>query len=145
MSDRFLKVEICRSSFLPAGNLRKITGLVLSVIFAMGLCQSMKCGSSTQANDDNSPPVIESITPERYSMAAGDMISISSSAWDPDGDELTWIWAPSGGYILTSGESVTYLSCSCSTGTNKITLMVMDEHDATAQVSVFIDVYSVAP
>ena len=87
----------------------------------------------------NAPPTI-SCAANPASITVGQRSSITSTASDPDNDQLTYTYTTSGGRITGSGANVQFDSTGVAPGTYTITCHVSDgrggEKDATTQVAV---------
>jgi hypothetical protein len=57
---------------------------------------------------ENQPPMISYLTADPGSLTPGGTSTITVSAFDPDDDELEFLYETSDGYIEGSGEKVTY-------------------------------------
>jgi hypothetical protein len=57
---------------------------------------------------ENHPPVIESLTAEPQAILQDKTSEVKCLAYDPDGDELEYIWGASGGEFTGQGANVTW-------------------------------------
>jgi hypothetical protein len=73
----------------------------------------------------NQPPVITSLTAEQKTVTRAMTTTIECIASDPDGDELSYTWSPSGGNITGKGSTVTWVAPN-TYGTYTITVTVTD-------------------
>jgi hypothetical protein len=87
----------------------------------------------------NRPPTISCAT-DRSPILPGERATITSTASDPDGDPLTYSYAPSGGQIVGSGEKVTFDSTGLQPGSYSIKCSVSDGRGGTADSSTSVDV-----
>jgi hypothetical protein len=90
---------------------------------------------------DNQPPAISSLTANPTSINTGKTSTITCTATDPDGDDLTYNWETTGGTITGSGSSVTFTSDTA--GTYTITCTVSDGKGGITKKSVNITVVGV--
>ncbi len=58
----------------------------------------------------NHPPVIESLTAEPRRVRKADTSAIKCVVYDPDGDELAYLWTATGGNISGTGATVTWIA-----------------------------------
>lgn len=107
-----------------------ITLFIVSFIF-------MKC--TNPSNTDNNPPIISSITVAPDSIGVNDSSTVTCTASDPDGDELTYLWSTDTGSINGSGSSVIWIS-SDSSGIFIIYCQVNDGNGSSDIDSVSIEV-----
>lgn len=89
----------------------------------------------------NQPPVIESLTPERWLVVKAGTSTIECVASDPDGDELSYIWSKDEGNISGEGDTVTWVAPNAY-GIYTITVTVTDGRGGEASESVSIEVCS---
>jgi len=87
----------------------------------------------------NQSPVIEEIEIASTTIEAWGVISVTCQASDPDGDELTYTWEASDGFITGEGDSVTYNAPEI-TGNQTITITVQDENGREAKGSVQVQI-----
>jgi outer membrane protein OmpA-like peptidoglycan-associated protein len=87
----------------------------------------------------NTPPTI-TCAANPASITVGQKSSITSTASDPDNDQLTYSYTTSGGRVTGSGANVQFDSTGVAPGTYTVTCHVSDgrggEKDATTQVAV---------
>ena len=108
-------------------------------------CDDGRSGTSNASADvtveekPNSPPTI-TCAANPATIAAGQRSSITSTASDPDNDQLTYSYTTSGGQVTGSGANVQFDSTGAAPGTYTVTCHVSDgrggEKDATTQVTV---------
>jgi hypothetical protein len=97
---------------------------------------SMVCGTSTPQTVDgtvditttvstsNSCPDITSAVVGPDQTSVGSTVSVSAAGFDPDGDALTFAWAPAANFAPATAASATY---TCTTaGTQTVTLTISD-------------------
>jgi hypothetical protein len=87
----------------------------------------------------NRPPSVHGITSEPKLILPGGFSTITLTASDPDGDELTYLYESSGGTISGSGSVVSFQAPQ-ETGTFTIMGWVYDGEFYSAKTSVIIDV-----
>lgn len=91
--------------------LKRNLGIVLVALLVMAML-GIACGKdeapsapSPSTPGGNQPPVISSLTPEQTQIHASGNIEISCTAEDPDGDNLSYEWAATGGSFSETGAS----------------------------------------
>lgn len=77
------------------------------------------------AEDENSAPVIQSITASDVNPTPGEIITLSCVASDPDGDALSYLWKANGTEIGENAASISWQTPS-SAATVSITVEVSD-------------------
>jgi len=87
----------------------------------------------------NHPPVIESLTPKRWTVVEAETSTIECIASDPDGDELSYIWSAESGNISGEGSVVTWIAPDAP-GAYTITVEVTDGRGGEASESISIEV-----
>jgi len=85
------------------------------------------------------PPTISCAT-DRSPILQGERATITSTANSPDGDSLTYSYAPSGGQIVGSGPQVQFDSTGLQPGSYSVKCSVADTHGATADASTSVEV-----
>jgi outer membrane protein OmpA-like peptidoglycan-associated protein len=98
----------------------------------------------TVAPKPNQPPVISCAT-ERSHIMPGERTGIISTASDPDGDPLTYSYAPSGGQIVGTGDKVQFDSTGLQPGSYTVKCSVSDGRGGTADASTNVDVQQPPP
>jgi hypothetical protein len=88
---------------------------------------------------NNTAPIITEFTAEPGSVPSGGVAAITVNADDPDGDDLTYVYTPSGGFITGSGSSVTW-TAPFESGDYSIKVDVSDGNGGTATDSVLVTV-----
>ncbi|MBT7616942.1 MAG: hypothetical protein HN590_06630, partial [Calditrichaeota bacterium] len=75
--------------------LKITTILLLSIMIVIIGCGDD--GDSPAAPDENNAPVMEGVTAENDTVFSGDRTTLTCTASDEDGDDLTYLWtAPAG-------------------------------------------------
>lgn len=109
-----------------------------------------KGGTATCAADiavqpkPNQPPTITCST-DRSPILPGERTGITSVASDPDGNPLTYSYAPSGGQITGSGAKVEFDSTGLAPGSYTVKCSVSDGKGGTADASTNVDVEQPPP
>jgi len=81
----------------------------------------------------NSPPIITSLTASATDMNTSAPVTITATAYDPEGDAFTYHWDGGGGTITGSGASVTFFAPR--TGEYTVCLTLTDARGATSDPS----------
>jgi len=89
----------------------------------------------------NEPPVIESITANPDSVTTGQATTLTVSASDPDGDELTYTWSKTSGTLSSIHGSTVTWTAPATTGSYSITVKAEDPGDMSDEASKTIKVY----
>jgi outer membrane protein OmpA-like peptidoglycan-associated protein len=93
----------------------------------------------------NHPPIISSCAPDRTSVFAGERVHITTTASDPDGDQLTYTWRTNGGRLTGSGPAVDLDTTGLAPGTYSVTVRVDDGHGGAADCTTTIEVRTPPP
>jgi len=126
------------------------TGLSVGTYTVNAKVDDGKGGTATCAADvavqprPNQPPTITCST-DRSPIMPGERTGITSVASDPDGDPLTYSYAPSGGQIVGSGAHVEFDSTGLSAGSYTVKCSVSDGRGGTADASTNVDVQQPPP
>ena len=84
------------------------------------------CGDDSPTDtDDNRNPVIDTLIVDPSTAVEGDTVDVSVIASDPDGDTLTYVYQPEGGFIVGDGEEVRWVAPN-GTGTYSLLASVTD-------------------
>jgi hypothetical protein len=89
----------------------------------------------------NKPPTINSVTPNTDWTNPSGSVQVTCTASDPDGDELSYEWTATGGYISGTGVVVEWTAPEAS-GEYVVTVVVTDDYGGSAISGVDIDVSS---
>jgi hypothetical protein len=92
----------------------------------------------------NHAPGIEEILPAPLTVEAWGTITVTCRASDLDGDELTYTWETSDGFITGEGDSVTYNAPEV-TGSQAITVAVQDERGSDTERAVPVQIVPAYP
>jgi outer membrane protein OmpA-like peptidoglycan-associated protein len=92
----------------------------------------------------NQPPTISCST-DRSPIMPGERTGITATASDPDGDPLTYSYAPSGGQIVGSGPKVEFDSTGLQPGSYTVKCSVSDGKGGNADASTNVDVQQPPP
>jgi hypothetical protein len=109
-----------------------------------------KGGTATCATDitvapkPNQPPTISCAT-ERSPIMPGERTGIIATASDPDGDPLTYSYAPTGGQIVGDGPKVQFDSTGLQPGSYTVKCSVSDGRGGTADANTNVDVQQPPP
>jgi len=116
--------------------------LFLSVIFLLAsvFAGCVQPTSTETGSGENSKPVIGSITAQPQSVKIGATSTITITASDPDGDQLSYTWTVPLGDIIGSGNKVRYTAAFCCVGVNTINVNVIDSRGASVTGKVNVEV-----
>ena len=92
----------------------------------------------------NQPPTI-SCAADRSPILPGERTGITATASDPDGDPLTYTYAPSGGQIVGSGPKVEWDSTGVQAGSYTVKCSVSDGKGGNADATANVDVQQPPP
>jgi opacity protein-like surface antigen len=98
----------------------------------------------TVAPKPNQPPVISCAT-DRSPIMPGERTGITATASDPDGDPLTYSYAPTGGQIVGTGGKVQFDSTGLQPGSYTVKCSVSDGRGGTADANTNVDVQQPPP
>jgi hypothetical protein len=93
----------------PNGSTAKENRLVIKsaiIVAAVALLFAAFC--TTPANQANRPPIITSLEAEAEWAIPLGSLQVTCDATDPDGDELSYVWAASGGSITGTNAAVNW-------------------------------------
>jgi hypothetical protein len=110
-------------------------------LIGMAVTLTAGCSSNKFTNPQNQPPIITalSVTPEQANL--GDLITVNSSAYDPEGGQLVYQWETTSGYIIGSGPTVVFnTSYCCVVGLNEILLTVVDQQENAAERKIWVNI-----
>lgn len=114
--------------------IKKVGSLI--VISLIGL---LLVGCMQSPTKSNSPPVITGLKAEPTSITIGETSVISGTAYDPEGNALTFDWSSTLGYFIGSGSQVQYaVPVSCCGGIDEITVTVKDSKGQEARKTIKI-------
>jgi hypothetical protein len=88
----------------------------------------------------NAAPVIDAIALSTTSVLPGGTVSVSVTAHDPNGDPLTYSWSATGGSFDDSSSTSPVWTAPGTGGTQTLSLVVTDSHQASASVMLQIQV-----
>jgi len=98
-----------------------------------------------RAQQENQPPVIESLVADPPTVEPGGQSRISVSAYDPDGDPLSYTWSTTGGRLSsTTGPGDKTWTAPNTPGTYQVTVSVTDNKPGHSPVSRSVDLTVVA-
>jgi len=98
-----------------------------------------------RAQQENQPPVIESLVADPPTVEPGGQSRISVSAYDPDGDPLSYTWSATGGRLSsTTGPRDKTWTAPNTPGTYQVTVSVADNKPGHSPVSRSVDLTAVA-
>jgi len=98
-----------------------------------------------RAQQENQPPIIESLVADPPTVEPGGQSRISVSAYDPDGDPLSYTWSAIGGRLSsTTGPRDKTWTAPSTPGTYQVTVSVTDNKPGHSPVSRSVDLTVVA-
>jgi|GEM_PF-2919853 len=109
--------------------------LLLSCVLAVNACKN----DSTGPDPNNVPPVIAKISVERRMVAIGGSVSLSCTASDPNGNQLSYSWVPDAGSIIGTGATVSW-QLPPAVGCYKVSVSVDDRNGGVALDSMYVRV-----
>ncbi|OGC76040.1 MAG: hypothetical protein A2Z27_05625 [candidate division Zixibacteria bacterium RBG_16_50_21] len=111
------------------------------VLIGIALVVIAGCSGNQITNPVNQPPLITAmaVTPEQAHL--GDLVTVSSSAHDPESQNVTFNWTATFGYFIGSGPTVTFntIYC-CVVGVNEITLTVTDPQGNSTERKIWVSI-----
>ncbi len=117
--------------------MKKKFSLVIITILALSL---IGCAKKNPTNS-NQAPVISSLKAEPSSIKVGESSILTATAYDLNGDNLTYQWSAVTGYFVGSGSQVKYaVPGSCCLSSDEITLMVKDSQGQESKKSIKIQI-----
>ncbi len=109
--------------------MKKTITLIMALAFVVGLMTIGGCKKDEEAKNQN--PVVTSVLVQPGSVSPGGSAVINVTASDPDGDELTYTYAPSGGTVAGNGASATW-TAPTAPGAYSVIVTVNDGKGGTA-------------
>lgn len=103
------------------------------------------CSVDIQVQEKPHHPPTISCSTDRSPILPGERTNITSNANSPDGDTLTYSYAPSGGQIVGSGAQVQFDSTGLQPGSYNVKCSVTDTHGASADAATNVDVQQPPP
>lgn len=114
---------------------------ILLLIFLFSITFSCVQPESTVASlDGNNSPVIVDVFVDPLIINVGSAATIKVTAYDPDGDALSFSWSSALGDIIGSGSEVRYTAAFCCVGLNTITVTVSDSKGAKVSRDVRVEI-----
>ncbi|MGH7456241.1 MAG: Ig-like domain-containing protein [bacterium] len=110
------------------------------VAMALLLSACVQPDVTGSASGPNSNPAIRNLTADPPRSRAGEIITLSTEAEDPDGDELSYEWFMTAGDIYGEGPVVRYVATYCCLGINSVTVTVKDGRGGTATKTIDVEV-----
>ena len=114
-----------------------IVGVAVLVIAAAVLLLVLKPFS-------NKPPALGEIEASQLIVHAGDSVTLTARATDPNGDDLTYKWIASAGQVIGDGLSVTLSTAGVDASSGRVNIKVhvtvSDDHGGTASADQIISV-----
>jgi outer membrane protein OmpA-like peptidoglycan-associated protein len=94
----------------------------------------------------NDPPTV-SCAVAKQSILQADTTTVRASAFDPDGDKLTYTWASSGGKVEGNGDTATFDATGLAPGKYTVTGTVSDgrNHEASCSSEITVLKRNIAP
>ncbi|MCP4602178.1 MAG: peptidoglycan DD-metalloendopeptidase family protein [Proteobacteria bacterium] len=89
---------------------------------------------------ENNVPRFESLVVDSPQVGPGHQVEILATAWDPDGDPLTYLWSAEGGAFSDPNSSRTNWTAPDAVGRYQLTVSATDPKGAAATISFGIDV-----
>lgn len=130
-----------RSAFCGTG-LGLVSVLLVLVVIAVAACAPAAppiAPTPPSPPAENQPPVIISLVDERPTILLFGSSRIKCTAYDPDGDPLTFTWSATGGNFSGAGPAVTWMAPGTA-GSYKITVTISDGKGGSAQGSLTVTV-----
>jgi hypothetical protein len=90
--------------------------------------------------DENEPPIIRSVHVSETTLRTGSETDVIVDAFDPDGDDISYIYEASGGSVIGSGDQVTYRASQVP-GTYTLKVKVTDGEDFSEEERVEFTVW----
>jgi len=103
------------------------------------------CAADIRVDEKPHHPPTISCSTDRSPILPGERTGITSNGNSPDGDTLTYSYAPSGGQIVGSGAQVQFDSTGLQPGSYNVKCTVTDTHGASASASTNVDVQQPPP
>lgn len=112
--------------------------VLLGGVILVSMALFLGCGDDDNpVTDTNRPPVISSVTSSKVTVDLTDTCTITCTASDPDGDNLTYAWTTDPGSINGVGSSVIWTSPNVG-GAVSVVCEVSDVHGAAVTDSITI-------
>ena len=114
----------------------------LALIFVLsGILLIVGCSGNKITNPQNQAPVITALSVNPEQAYLGDLVTVSSTAHDPEGGKLNYNWSTTFGYFIGSGATVTFNTVYCCiVGLNEITLTVTDNQGNFSQRKIWVNI-----
>jgi hypothetical protein len=122
----------------PHKTMGKITTLIL--ISGFGLLIAGCSGSNKITNSENQAPIITALEVSPEEAQAGELVIVSSQAFDPEGEKIDFDWSAIFGYFTGYGQEVQYHTEGCCLGLNEITLTTTDASGKSSQRKIWVDI-----
>lgn len=118
------------------------TKILVFIMLIFGLVIGRGCDNPSEPK--NKPPVIESVIANPAKVKVYGFSQLVCTAYDPDGDGLTYIWEALSGSLMGSGDSITWIALNL-IGTYWVSCNVLDGNGGQDIDSVSIEVVQSLP
>src|SRR5574341_1518027 len=120
---------------------RMATSAIVSLLILSAGGLIAGCSGNKIINPVNQPPVITALAVNPEQANLGDLVTVNSSAHDPENGEVSYNWATTFGYFIGSGPTVTFnTSYCCVVGLNEITLTVIDPQGNSSERKIWVNI-----
>ncbi|MCD6216633.1 PKD domain-containing protein [bacterium] len=111
--------------------------ITVKVYDALGAYVEKKIYLSVQSNSD---PVIDGYDIDATRPETGQIVNVSVTAHDPDGDELSYDWSASGGSFQSINSNIAVWIAPLTTGNYSITITVDDSNGGEDEIVIPVEV-----
>jgi hypothetical protein len=136
-----------RSEFMKRNTL--LTGLHFLLILAAGLwfigCKGDKGPAGPAGVNPASAPMITSIVAMPDSLGTGQSTTLIVSAYDPNGDPITFEWSASAGHLTSPNTAATQWVAPDTMGLQRAIITVSDNHAGVTHDTIMLGVNTYVP